>query len=70
MQHTTTARRLVRRKEAAQRWGVGISTTYDWERDGRIPKPTALSPSVKGWTEQQVEAVLAGRGAERTKPGK
>ena len=40
--------------------GVGIMTLHRWEKSGRIPPATRLSPRKVFWLKSEVDAFVAG----------
>lgn len=53
--------RVLTRDEVTERLGIGRTTLWRWERDGRFPSRRQLGPSRVGWLESEVDAWLASR---------
>lgn len=63
---TTEAPRLVRIKEVQARTGLGRSTIYHYAKQGRFPRPVALtSVRATAWVEQEVSDWVSKRIAQR-----
>jgi predicted DNA-binding transcriptional regulator AlpA len=64
----TATSKCVTLKELVGMFGVTKKTLLGWVRQGRFPKPLAVSPNKFIWPRAVIEAVLAGRqGGEGTK---
>lgn len=48
-----------RPSDLAKTLGLGRSTVYEWEKQGRFPKRVNLAENVSGWLASDVEAWLA-----------
>lgn len=58
--------RILRFRHLVERNIVSNRTTLKrWINEGRFPKPIELGPNSLGWAEDEVEAVLAARRAQR-----
>ena len=62
------ARRIIRRLEVERRTGISRSTIYAEMAAGKFPKPVPLGPGSVGWLEDEVEAWIVARIAERDRP--
>jgi len=56
---------ILRRKEVELRTGLSRSTIYERIRLGTFPAPIPLGPRSVGWVEEEIDAFLADRIAER-----
>lgn len=52
---------IYRPGECARIVGLGRSTLYAWEKQGRFPKRINLAGNVSGWLASDVEAWLASK---------
>lgn len=57
--------RLLRRKEVEDRVGLARSTIYEMMSKGQFPKPVKLGLRAVRWREDDVDAWIAARIAER-----
>lgn len=57
--------RLLRRKEVEDRVGLSRSTIYEMMSKGQFPKPVKLGLRAVRWREEDVDAWIAARIAER-----
>lgn len=57
----TTADRILRPAEAAQKLGVTRQTLYAWQRLGLLPAPARLGLRAVGWKESTLDAWIASR---------
>jgi predicted DNA-binding transcriptional regulator AlpA len=48
----------VRAKEAAYMLGIGMTTFYDWLKQGRIPAGIRLNPRVIIWKKSTIQTFL------------
>jgi prophage regulatory protein len=64
---SSRSRRILRLPAVTAKTGVCPDTIYRWARNGQFPKPIKLNRSgrASGWFEDEVEAFLATRAAER-----
>lgn len=60
-----TSNRFIRRKEAAKKLGIGISTLDRWASDGRIRKPSHIGPRASGWPESYLDELIAGTDTQK-----
>ena len=60
-----TSRRILRLPRVLDKTGLGRDSIYRLAREGRFPKPIKLSTQASGWFEDEVDAFLATRAAER-----
>jgi prophage regulatory protein len=58
--------RIVRKPELARKVGLHPGHLAKLERDGKFPKRVRLGANSVGWVEEEVDAWLAERAAERT----
>ena len=66
--------RIVRKPELARKVGLHPGHLAKLERDGKFPKRVRLGANSVGWVEEEIDAWLAERAAERavdqvTSPG-
>jgi len=54
---------LYRPTELAAMLGMGRTTLYQWEREGRFPRRVNLAPGVAGWLVSDVTAWLESKAA-------
>lgn len=57
--------RVLRKREVADRLGVSIMTIWRWEKSNDFPKRVQLGLSSVGYLEDEVEAWLHAKAAER-----
>lgn len=57
---------IVRRKEAAQRLSISLSSLWRYEQSGLIPPSRKFGPNVSGWLSSEFDAALTAL-AERAK---
>ena len=50
--------RLLRLPEVMKLTGLAKSTVWLWVQQGKLPKPTKLSPRVSVWKESELKAWL------------
>jgi prophage regulatory protein len=55
----------VRARQLAQQLGISLATLWRWEREGRLPRGTRLSPHVVAWRDEIIEGWLRDREAAR-----
>lgn len=48
--------RFIRRSELARVLGCDFTTTYSWEKSGKLPPATKLSRQIVGWPLSQLPA--------------
>ena len=48
--------RFLRRPAVTERYGLPVSTLYDWISKGRFPKPVRLGERAVGWAIEELEA--------------
>jgi len=61
----TTAPRLLPLREVVARLGISKPTFYRLINAGRAPRPVRISTQRSGWVESEIDAMIAGRLAER-----
>jgi len=61
----TAPRSILREKEVRERVRLGRSSIERKMADGTFPRPIRLSERAKGWFEDEVNAWLEARAAER-----
>ena len=59
------ARSISRIAKVSDRTGLGKSTIYAKVANGDFPKPVKLGPKASGWFDDEVDAWLEERAAER-----
>lgn len=57
---------IVRRKAAAERLGISLSSLWRYEQAGLLPPARRFGPNVSGWLNSEFEAALKAM-PERTK---
>ncbi len=60
-------RRFLRRPDVRAKTGLPDSTMYYLIGQGRFPRPVKLSPKLAAWIEQEIDAWMDARIAERDK---
>jgi len=69
---TTTAspksRRVLRLPAVTAKTALGRDSIYRGAREGWFPKPIKLSERASGWFEDEIDAFLEKRAAERGRP--
>ena len=63
----TDPQRCLRPREVAARLGIGVSTLWRWQREGRFPKPVRLSARCSIWRLADIEVFLAGRAGQEAR---
>lgn len=58
-------RRVLRLPATMEKSGLGRDSIYRGGREGWFPKPVKLSERASGWFEDEIDAFLAKRAAER-----
>lgn len=53
--NTSEGSKLLRIKEVSNRTSLAKSTISLWVAQGRFPAPTKLSPTIKVWSERDIE---------------
>lgn len=53
--------RLLRAREVARYLGIGVSTVWLWNKQGKIPKPFKLTPSTTVWKHSEIQAFIKGQ---------
>ena len=51
-----TMKKLLRVKQVAEVTGLGVSTIWEYAKDGKFPKPHKLSTRVTVWKHEDVDA--------------
>lgn len=49
---------MYRAKPLAKSLGIGVSTLWDWVRNGKFPKPLKLGENLTAWRADEVHAWL------------
>lgn len=57
--------RVLRKREVADRLGVSIMTIWRWEKSNDFPKRVQLGSGSVGYLEDEVDAWLNAKAAER-----
>jgi len=57
---------LYRPTMLAHMLGIGRTTLYQWEKEGKFPRRVNLADGVAGWLSADVDAWLAERAAKTT----
>jgi prophage regulatory protein len=57
--------RVLRKREVADRLGVSIMTLWRWEKSNYFPKRVQLGSASVGYLEEEVNAWLQTKAAER-----
>lgn len=52
---------MYRAKPLAKSLGIGVSTLWDWVRNGKFPKPLKLGENLTAWRADEVHAWLNAR---------
>ena len=55
---------IYRPTELARMLGMGRTTIYQWEREGRFPRRVNLAPGVAGWLASDVTDWLESKASE------
>lgn len=58
-------RRALRLKDVIRKVGLGRDSIYRGAKEGWFPKPIKLSERASAWFEDEIDAFLEKRGAER-----
>jgi len=61
----STANRIIRPRELADRIGLSLATLWRLRRRGDLPEPIRLSPGCVGWRTSDIDAWLAARAERR-----
>ncbi|GAB0115558.1 helix-turn-helix transcriptional regulator [Acidisoma sp. C75] len=56
--------KFLRRPAVCERYGLPVSTLYDWIAKGRFPKPVRLGMRAVAWSIEDLEAWERARKAE------
>lgn len=59
------SRRILRLPGVMQKTALGRDSVYRGAREGWFPKPVKLSERASGWFEDEIDAFLERRAAER-----
>jgi prophage regulatory protein len=59
------SRRVLRLPQVIQKTGLGRDSIYRGAREDWFPKPVKLSERASGWFEDEIDAFLEQRAAER-----
>jgi prophage regulatory protein len=62
---TLKSRRVLRLPATSAKTGLGRDTIYRGGREGWFPKPIKLSERASGWFEDEIDAFLEMRAAQR-----
>jgi prophage regulatory protein len=62
---TPKSRRVLRLPQTIAKSGLGRDSVYRGGREGWFPKPVKLSERASGWFEDEIDAWLEKRAAER-----
>lgn len=49
----------------AAHYDIGVSTWWEWLRDGKVPPPEKLGPNTSRWRLAEVEQALKARGQQK-----
>ena len=49
---------FIRIRKVAQKIGIGESTAWLWIKQGRLPRPTKLSPRVSVWDSNVIDTLI------------
>lgn len=60
-----TKRRVLRLPQVIEKTGLGRDSIYRGAREGWFPKPIKISERASGWFEDETDAFLERRAAER-----
>ena len=63
------SRRVIRLPQVIAKTGLGRDSIYRGARDNWFPKPIKLSAHASGWFEDEVDAFLETRAAQRDAQG-
>jgi prophage regulatory protein len=61
--------RIIRKPERRRRVPYSDMQIWRMERDGKFPKRIQLGPNAVGWIEEEVDAWIEARAAERDAKG-
>lgn len=50
--------KLLRVKEVAEKLSIGVTTVWLYAREGKLPKPTKISPRVTVWKESDINKFI------------
>lgn len=53
--------RMLRPREVAALLGIGRTTLWRWQRDGKLPAPRRLGENTIAWAEEELDEWLAAR---------
>ena len=59
--HPATLNPVVRLNDVCRELGIGRQTFYDWQKRGKVPLVTRMSPGAVGVRRQELERWLAER---------
>jgi prophage regulatory protein len=59
------SRRILRLPAVIAKSGLGRDSVYRLAKAGKFPKPVKLSERASGWFEDEIDAYLAKRAADR-----
>jgi prophage regulatory protein len=62
---TPNSRRVLRLPRVIEKAGLGRDSIYRGAREGWFPKPIKLSERASGWFEDEIDAFLEMRAAQR-----
>jgi predicted DNA-binding transcriptional regulator AlpA len=55
---TRVAEAIIRRKQAAERLSISLSSLWRYEKSGLIPRAKKFGPNVSGWLSSDFDAAL------------
>ena len=61
----STSRRILRLPEVKAKTGLGRDSIYRGGREGWFPRRVKITPRASGWFEDEIDAYLEHRAAER-----
>ena len=53
------------RDEICERWGISRATSYNYQRDGYLPKPVRLGPGSARWPIAEIERIETAAATDR-----
>lgn len=61
----TQGKRILRVADVRERTGLGRTTIWRWVQSGQFPQPIRVGANYTGWIEEEIDAWIAERAAER-----
>ena len=52
---------ILKRRDAAEYLGIGLSTLWKWEKEGLIPPPRHIGKNYIYWLKEELDAFLLSR---------